>query len=395
MMTSDENPNFSTMEEVANHAPDFNEIFSKLAVSERSPGPLAQNVISEPSSILKLKGLPYSATEGQIRDFFKEQSIKSVRFVLEPDGRPSGLAFAEFETREDAVKALTKNGDFLGERYVRLLHVPASEMEEQVRLGTLAVPGNAAKLRARIIRQQQQSRVLYMERPVAGPHILPSSFLPLGTQVLTLGQQQHIIPPPPMLGGRSVSQPLSWQQLYPQPMPSQQSPVPVASQLPNVSISAPLPYPSSFSSNQPDFRLQLSNQAMEQTQYRPLQQYGQMNALSFQQQPPLLNPPSSQILSAVTSLPPRLRSLPQQGGVGNSITAKVRGLPYRSSPSDILGFFEGYQYLPDSLQIGLDSLGRPSGEAWLSFMTPEEAMRAVRDLNRQYLGSRYLELSLC
>jgi hypothetical protein len=40
---------------------------------------------------------------------------------------------------------------------------------------------------------------------------------------------------------------------------------------------------------------------------------------------------------------------------------QVRGLPYRSSPADILTFFQGYQYLPDSLQIGLDSLGRPSG----------------------------------
>jgi heterogeneous nuclear ribonucleoprotein F/H/epithelial splicing regulatory protein 1/2 len=70
----------------------------------------------------------------------------------------------------------------------------------------------------------------------------------------------------------------------------------------------------------------------------------------------------------------------------NGCTAKVRGLPYRSTPMDILGFFYGYNYLPDSLQIGLDSLGRPSGEAWLSFASPDEAKRAVRDLNRQYLG---------
>ena len=73
----------------------------------------------------------------------------------------------------------------------------------------------------------------------------------------------------------------------------------------------------------------------------------------------------------------------------------MRGLPYRSSPADILAFFQGYQYLPDSLQIGLDSLGRPSGEAWLTFVTPAEALRAVRDLNRHYLGNRYLELSIC
>lgn len=73
----------------------------------------------------------------------------------------------------------------------------------------------------------------------------------------------------------------------------------------------------------------------------------------------------------------------------------MRGLPYRSSPAEILTFFQGYQYLPDSLQIGLDSLGRPSGEAWLTFVNPQEALRAVRDLNRHYLGNRYLELSLC
>ncbi len=37
---------------------------------------------------------------------------------------------------------------------MRLLHVPVSEMEEQVRLGTLAIPGNASKAR----RQQMQER---------------------------------------------------------------------------------------------------------------------------------------------------------------------------------------------------------------------------------------------
>lgn len=30
---------------------------------------------------------------------------------------------------------------------------------------------------------------------------------------------------------------------------------------------------------------------------------------------------------------------------------QVRGLPYRSSPAEILAFFSGFQYLPDSLQV--------------------------------------------
>lgn len=50
------------------------------------------------------------------------------------------------------VQALSKNGEYLGDRYVRLLHVPKQEMEEQVRLGTLAIPGAQAKMRPRMIR---------------------------------------------------------------------------------------------------------------------------------------------------------------------------------------------------------------------------------------------------
>lgn len=50
------------------------------------------------------------------------------------------------------VQALSKNGKYLGDRYVRLLHVPKQEMEEQVRLGTLAIPGAQAKMRQKMMR---------------------------------------------------------------------------------------------------------------------------------------------------------------------------------------------------------------------------------------------------
>eukprot|EP00798_Chlamydomonas_sp_ICE-L_P012265 gene12265-15411_t len=64
------------------------------------PGPLGAPEVLPPSlhgdlipnrtdsSVLKLKGLPYSATEQQIRTFFEGFSIRTVAFVLEPDGRP-------------------------------------------------------------------------------------------------------------------------------------------------------------------------------------------------------------------------------------------------------------------------------------------------------------------
>ena len=98
----------------------------------------------ETSTILKMKGLPYTTSTPQVEEFFAGYIVKSVAFVYEPDGRPSGLvsdanhefivrpgpsgalqqqcdegpvwllvlmslvwlpqAFAEFESKEDALK---------------------------------------------------------------------------------------------------------------------------------------------------------------------------------------------------------------------------------------------------------------------------------------------------
>lgn len=41
-------------------------------------------------------------------------------------------AFAEFDSSEEAVRAMSaRNGDYIGDRYVKLLRVPPEEMEEQ------------------------------------------------------------------------------------------------------------------------------------------------------------------------------------------------------------------------------------------------------------------------
>lgn len=70
--------------------------------------PIAQtklrNTPMSDSCVLKLKGLPYSTTEQEIYDFFNGYEVRKVAFVLESDGRPSGLAFAEFDSTEEALR---------------------------------------------------------------------------------------------------------------------------------------------------------------------------------------------------------------------------------------------------------------------------------------------------
>lgn len=101
------------------------------------------------------------------------------------------------------MQALSKNGEYIGQRYVRLLHVPRAEMEEQVRLGTLAIPGAAAKLRSRMMRSQQRNNAVYM---TTGPVQLMPTVMQGGRPVMaTIGP--HGGPGPSAAMGAPYTQP--------------------------------------------------------------------------------------------------------------------------------------------------------------------------------------------
>lgn len=70
---------------------------------------------------VRMKGLPFRATEQEIKDFFlPDADCVSARIILGQDGRPSGDAVAEFETNEQAEAAMKKNRENLGTRFVIL-----------------------------------------------------------------------------------------------------------------------------------------------------------------------------------------------------------------------------------------------------------------------------------
>lgn len=70
------------------------------------------------------------------------------------------------------------------------------------------------------------------------------------------------------------------------------------------------------------------------------------------------------------------------GHAAATMCAQIRGLPFRAAREEILAFFDGYACLRDTLFLGTDGRGRPSGEGWLTFDTPEEALRCARERNR-------------
>ncbi|XP_010550499.1 PREDICTED: heterogeneous nuclear ribonucleoprotein H isoform X2 [Tarenaya hassleriana] len=76
----------------------------------------------EYTEVLKMRGLPYSVKKSQIVEFFSGYKVieERVHIVCRPDGKATGEAYVEFETAEEAKKAMAKDKMSIGTRYVEL-----------------------------------------------------------------------------------------------------------------------------------------------------------------------------------------------------------------------------------------------------------------------------------
>lgn len=86
--------------------------------------------------ILKMKGIPFKAVAADVRKFFAGYKIKTegISFIMHADGRPTGMAFIEFETPQEAVRAMEKDrakfGPEYGDRFCMLQLVGRHEMDK-------------------------------------------------------------------------------------------------------------------------------------------------------------------------------------------------------------------------------------------------------------------------
>ncbi|XP_043571783.1 probable RNA-binding protein 19 isoform X1 [Chiloscyllium plagiosum] len=69
---------------------------------------------------LKLRGAPFSVKEKQIREFFVPIKPVAIRIVKNANGNTTGFVFVDFESEGDLEKALQRNKDYMGGRYIEL-----------------------------------------------------------------------------------------------------------------------------------------------------------------------------------------------------------------------------------------------------------------------------------
>ncbi|XP_065856401.1 uncharacterized protein [Euphorbia lathyris] len=70
---------------------------------------------------------------------------------------------------------------------------------------------------------------------------------------------------------------------------------------------------------------------------------------------------------------------------------KMRGLPFSAKKPDIIDFFKDYKLVEERVHIACRPDGKATGEAYVEFVSTEEAKRAMSK-DKMTIGSRYVEL---
>lgn len=110
---------------------------------------------------IKMRGLPFSATHIDILQFFSGYGVvdNGIHIVMGPGDRPTGEAYVEFSSPEEAQRAMEKHRQYLGTRYVELFRVTKSEALIAVQGASMASFNMAAAMDPNmqlLLLQQQQ-----------------------------------------------------------------------------------------------------------------------------------------------------------------------------------------------------------------------------------------------
>ncbi|GLD55774.1 epithelial splicing regulatory protein 1 isoform X1 [Lates japonicus] len=112
-----------------------------LKIAGGTSNEVAMFLSREDQIIVRMRGLPFTATHEQVLAFFSpgdglqetcpvSGGKDGILFVHYPDGRPTGDAFVLFACEEHAQCALKKHKEILGRRYIELFKSTAAEVQQ-------------------------------------------------------------------------------------------------------------------------------------------------------------------------------------------------------------------------------------------------------------------------
>ena len=78
----------------------------------------------------------------------------------------------------------------------------------------------------------------------------------------------------------------------------------------------------------------------------------------------------------------------------DKVAVKIRGLPYQVRYEEIADFFRDHRYIEKSAILGVGADGRKNGFGSILFEDQETASLAAKELDGNYIGERYVEISV-
>jgi len=355
---------------------------------------------SKPYYIVRMRGLPFSASADQVARFFDgieiagSKSNGGIHIVQSKEGHPVGEAFVEFVSEEALNLALQRHKQMMGKRYIELFRSSLMEM-----LNTIERHGGPVA-RAAIEATVCGNMMSASSRNIVNSDSSTSSFLRIrglpfdatSKDIASFFAEYHIVPGGIYFVHNGMDRPKGEAFVQFASVEERNDALEKKDKLHMGNR-----YVELFEASEAEIAALLgsnlcstitnaaSSIAKSSTSVKPTSSF-----------PSARNDESSSWESTGKSwdVPSWKPNIPKTHIIPNR-TVRMRGLPFRATVSDIQFFFSNFHVAESDIVIGYDKMGRPSGEAWVTFATEEEAQNAVSQLQHAHIGKRYIELFLC
>ncbi|KAM9826056.1 epithelial splicing regulatory protein 2 isoform 1-T2 [Syngnathus typhle] len=428
-----------------------------LKIAGGTSNEVTQFLSKENQVIIRMRGLPFTATTQEVLDFLGPESpvtdgAEGLLFVKYPDGRPTGDAFVLFSCDEYAQNAMKKHRQILGKRYIELFRSTAAEVQQVLTrylstplistlpaapiVPVLATPPflptasgtrDCVRLRGLPYTAGIEDILEFMGEHTTDikPHgvhmVLNQQGRPSGDAFIQMKSPDKAF----MVSQKCHKKTMKdrYVEVF-QCSTEEMSIVLMGGTLNRSGLSPPpcklpcLSPPAAYAF--PTSPAILSEAGLYQPPLlaapRPLQATHSPALAYYQPQPHLYmnmnytayypSPPVSPSTMSYFATSPSVVAQPHHAAAAAAAASspvlpqpgalvRMQGLPYNTGVKDILSFFQGYQLQPDAVLILYNFNGQCSGEALVTFPSEEAACRAVAERSSHVFYGQQVHLAFC
>mmetsp|Transcript_31201 Transcript_31201/g.87507 ORF Transcript_31201/g.87507 Transcript_31201/m.87507 type:complete len:388 (-) Transcript_31201:66-1229(-) len=363
---------------------------------------------SKTEHVVKLRGIPWEASETDIQSFFSPAmvTVGDVYFVLNRRGKETGECYVVLANEEDVQKALTLDRSCIGKRYIEVFVGRPEDLHRNITRckGEVAYPGDLEMTReSENAKELAACSVRMRGLPYSTTAAEIVDFfkgLNVDEDSVTFTYNYHNRP-----SGEAYVRFRSNEEAAKALMHNREN---IGSRyielFPCTETEAVMTFSKRPKGERGDRRNHGNNNGAGS---------GSARAANFGEEPAVVayeEPQQQQVVAHAeepvggagagqqSSRIPRVLSVHWIGRDMNpptkpsNCTVHMRGLPYSCTYEEVERFFDGFDMMPSTISFGYNYQGRLTGEAYVRFMSPEGATGAVEKLTGKKIGKRYIEL---